>query len=106
MEAHLLSASWDDAGQPVNLSVADLECILNVMGYAWSELTLETYGTALLAWQVYCNSKNIPEHSVPQPAPSLLHLSSPTLLASIPTRPCITMSMAYEPGMYCMEFPG
>lgn len=49
----------------------DLECILNVMGYAWSESTLETYGTALLAWQVYCDLKNIPEQQR-SPASSIL----------------------------------
>ena len=64
----------DATGRSVNLSDVDLQRILSVMSHAWVEGTLETYASGLLAWHVYCDSKQIPEE---QRAPA-----SPVLIAS------------------------
>ena len=45
----------------INVTDADLECILEVMAQAWEEGTRETYGSGLLMFHVYCDNKAIPE---------------------------------------------
>jgi hypothetical protein len=34
---------------------------MNVMAFAWTEATCETYGTGLLTYHVFCDKKEIPE---------------------------------------------
>ncbi|KAF8802119.1 hypothetical protein BYT27DRAFT_7261237 [Phlegmacium glaucopus] len=51
----------DAVGMPVNLSDQDLDRIQAVLGCAWSESTREVYGSGLLAFHVFCNSKDLPE---------------------------------------------
>jgi hypothetical protein len=46
----------------LNFSEEDHQRIIDVMSHAWEEDTRETYGSGLLVYHVYCNSKNIPEH--------------------------------------------
>jgi hypothetical protein len=45
----------------VNLSGLDLQRIEEVLSHAWAEATLESYGAGLLVFQVYCDTKDIPE---------------------------------------------
>jgi hypothetical protein len=54
-------SAQDKDGQPVNITDADLECILDVMSQAWEEGTQETYGSGLLIFHVYCDNKVILE---------------------------------------------
>lgn len=51
----------DQQGLPVNLVDTDLERILDVMSQAWEKGTRETYGSGLLTFHVFCDSKQIPE---------------------------------------------
>ncbi|KAJ7053020.1 hypothetical protein C8F01DRAFT_931892, partial [Mycena amicta] len=43
------------------LGDADLDCILDVLIHAWADGTIESYGSGLLSFHVYCDSKSIQE---------------------------------------------
>lgn len=64
----------DPQGAPTNVTSGDLKQIFAVMGRAWEESTLASYGSGLLNFHVYCDQKDIPEH---QRAPA-----SPVLVAA------------------------
>ncbi|KAJ7893070.1 hypothetical protein B0H14DRAFT_3427563 [Mycena olivaceomarginata] len=46
--------------------------IFNVLAHAWAEGTIETYGSGLLSWHVYCDSKTVPEASRAPASPTLV----------------------------------
>ncbi|KAF8814184.1 hypothetical protein BYT27DRAFT_7250282 [Phlegmacium glaucopus] len=62
----------DTSGTPVDLSGQDLDRIQAVIGCAWSESTRETYGSGLLAFHVYCDSKGLPEEQRTPTSPVLI----------------------------------
>lgn len=41
---------------------AELERILDVMSHAWEEGTQESYGSGLLIFHVFCDTRQVPEH--------------------------------------------
>ncbi|KAL1672789.1 hypothetical protein EV122DRAFT_294635 [Schizophyllum commune] len=43
------------------VSVEDLQRVADVMAWAWAESTLETYGSGLLIYHVFCDVRNIRE---------------------------------------------
>lgn len=63
----------DARGHPTNLSQADLERISDVLMHAWAESTRETYGSGLLVWHVFCDSKLVPEDQRAPASDILLH---------------------------------
>ncbi|KAJ7243502.1 hypothetical protein C8J57DRAFT_1366042 [Mycena rebaudengoi] len=67
-------AATDSSGQSLPISDADLARISDVLMASWAEGTIETYGSGLLSFHVYCDSKSVPES---QHAPA-----SPTLVAA------------------------
>lgn len=62
--------SSPDRGPP--LSESDLERVLQVIGSALTESTRELYGTGLLVFHVYCDSKDIPDEQRAPISPNLL----------------------------------
>jgi len=48
-------------GERVNITDQDLERTLVVLTYAWTPGTRQTYGTGLLIFHVFCDSREIPE---------------------------------------------
>ncbi|KAJ7290764.1 hypothetical protein C8J57DRAFT_1276465 [Mycena rebaudengoi] len=67
-------AATDSSGHSLPISDADLARISDVLMASWAEGTIETYGSGLLSFHVYCDSKSVPES---QRAPA-----SPTLVAA------------------------
>ncbi|KAJ7208920.1 hypothetical protein GGX14DRAFT_395546 [Mycena pura] len=61
------------AGSGLPAGDADLERIFNVLTSAWAEGTTETYGSALLSWHIFCDSKTVPE---PSRAPAAAYISA------------------------------
>ncbi|KAK6987599.1 hypothetical protein R3P38DRAFT_2574862, partial [Favolaschia claudopus] len=59
LPAKVRSASVD--GRTLPITEAELTRIFDVISCAWSEGTTQTYGSGLLAYHVYCDSKQIPE---------------------------------------------
>ena len=55
----------------LNLQQQDIERIKSVTINGWSSNTLETYGSGILAFHVFCDLKNVPEEQR-APAPELL----------------------------------
>ncbi|KAJ7939663.1 hypothetical protein B0H13DRAFT_2226260 [Mycena leptocephala] len=51
--ARILNTEADNDGE--------LTRLLNVLAFAWAEGTHETYGSGLLSFHVFCDSKNVPE---------------------------------------------
>ncbi|KAJ7872661.1 hypothetical protein B0H14DRAFT_3438796 [Mycena olivaceomarginata] len=49
------------------LQTADLQNVTNVLSHSWADGTLGTYGSGLLVFHCYCDSRNIPE-SIRAPA--------------------------------------
>ncbi|KAJ7124801.1 hypothetical protein C8R43DRAFT_1135482 [Mycena crocata] len=64
----------DGLGRPVNVDAGDLARIEQVLLEAWAEGTCDTYGSGLLVWHVFHDSRDTPEV---QRAPT-----SPVLLAA------------------------
>ncbi|KAF8546229.1 hypothetical protein OG21DRAFT_1427676 [Imleria badia] len=62
----------------MTLSDSDIQRIYNVISHAWANSTKETYGSGLLAFHIFCDSKGIPE---PQRAPA----DAPIIAAFIST---------------------
>ncbi|KAF8155872.1 hypothetical protein B0H34DRAFT_850885 [Crassisporium funariophilum] len=62
----------DNHGQPINLLDADMARIQDVIGCAWEESTHEMYGSGLLAFHVYCDSRNIPDTQQAPASPVLI----------------------------------
>lgn len=54
------------AGSPTNLTAPDLQRIEEILSHAWTDSTLESYGSGLLAFHVFCDMKLIPD---PERAP-------------------------------------
>lgn len=52
----------DKQGNIVPLLPSDLQRIRDTLVHAYAEATRETYGSGLLTFHVYCDSKMIPEH--------------------------------------------
>jgi hypothetical protein len=48
-------------GLPVSLEASDLRCIEEILLHAWTDNTLELYGSGLLAFHVFCDVKAIPD---------------------------------------------
>ncbi|SJL07018.1 uncharacterized protein ARMOST_10361 [Armillaria ostoyae] len=46
-----------------HLSDVDLARIFNVLSFSWADNTLETYGSGLLLYHVFCDARNISEHA-------------------------------------------
>ncbi|KAJ6596160.1 hypothetical protein DFH09DRAFT_1024018 [Mycena vulgaris] len=55
-----------------NLPDSDLALILDVLAQAWAEGTAETYGSGLLSFHVYCDSKSVPELARAPAGPTLV----------------------------------
>lgn len=55
------------------LTRRDIDRIYEVLASAWRPSTKETYGTGLLAFHIFCDSRNVPE---PHRAPASSHLIS------------------------------
>ncbi|KII88827.1 hypothetical protein PLICRDRAFT_110129, partial [Plicaturopsis crispa FD-325 SS-3] len=70
----------DLQGQAVSLKESDLERIEKVIGHAWTENTRSTYGTGLLIFHVFCDTRGIPEEQR-APASSILMSSFVSALA-------------------------
>jgi len=51
----------DPKGNPTNLNEADLKRIADVMEVVWEPSTLEGYGTGLLTYHVWCDTRAMPE---------------------------------------------
>lgn len=62
----------DLTGSPLPLSDIDLLRISNVLLAGWAEGTIEVYGSGLLSYHVYCDTKNIPEHQRAPASPVLM----------------------------------
>lgn len=64
----------DHTGSPVAVSDSDLDRILTVIAHSHAPSTRESYGSGLLAFHVFCDSRQVPE---PQrcPASSILILA-------------------------------
>ncbi|KAG2746293.1 hypothetical protein P692DRAFT_20739577, partial [Suillus brevipes Sb2] len=54
-------SSKDAQGKHLPLNATDIERIWEVMVHAYAESTRETYGSGLLVFHVFCDSKTIPE---------------------------------------------
>ncbi|KAJ7447175.1 hypothetical protein FB451DRAFT_780703 [Mycena latifolia] len=54
------------------LADSDLSRILDVLVLAWAEGTTETYGSGLLSFHVFCDSKSVPEASRAPAGPTLV----------------------------------
>ncbi|KAF6763337.1 hypothetical protein DFP72DRAFT_801357 [Ephemerocybe angulata] len=61
----------DEHGRPTNLTGKDLEQILSVLEKAWAEGTREVYGSGLLTFHIFCDSRGIAEQQR-APAPSIV----------------------------------
>ncbi len=48
-----------------------MDCIHDVLTFAWADGTLETYSSGLLVYHVFCDNKHVAEHNR-CPAPALL----------------------------------
>ncbi|GBE82476.1 hypothetical protein SCP_0408600 [Sparassis crispa] len=70
----------DAHGAPVSLSAEDIARIEAVTAFAWSENTAESYGSGLLVFHVFYDTKDIPE-SKHAPASSILMASFIATLA-------------------------
>ncbi|KAG1906165.1 uncharacterized protein F5891DRAFT_942351 [Suillus fuscotomentosus] len=64
----------DHAGSPVTISENDLDRILTVIAHSHAPSTRESYGSGLLVFYVFCDSRNVPE-SQHCPASSILILA-------------------------------
>ncbi|KAJ7760240.1 hypothetical protein DFH07DRAFT_957616 [Mycena maculata] len=51
---------------------SDLQNITNVLSHSWADGTLETYGSGLLIFHCFCDSRNIPESARTPASPDLL----------------------------------
>ena len=71
------------------LSKDDLSHIENVVAHAWASSTKETYGSGLLVYHVFCDSKSIPEDQR-APASSILISSFLSNLAGFYSSTAIT----------------
>jgi hypothetical protein len=58
--------------QPIELSEADLDRILEVMNVSWANGTREVYGSGLLVYHVFCDLRSIPEHQRAPASPLLI----------------------------------
>lgn len=61
----------DINGKPTNLASTDLARIADVLTHAWAESTRESYGSGLLVFHVFCDTKAVPDS---QRAPASLIL--------------------------------
>ncbi|KAJ7772280.1 hypothetical protein B0H16DRAFT_1235027, partial [Mycena metata] len=59
---------------------ADLVNITNVLSHSWADGTLETYGSGLLLYHCFCDSRNVPE---PARAPASQELLAAFLAAAV-----------------------
>ncbi len=57
----VISCGNNRENAPVSISNADLQRIEAVIGESWSESTRQSYGSGILAFHVFCDSRNIPE---------------------------------------------
>lgn len=64
----------DHTGSPVELSDSDVDRILQVIAHSHAPNTRECYGSGLLVFHIFCDSRNIPE-SQRCPASSILVLA-------------------------------
>lgn len=66
---HVSAKAWLQQWRPyatrtvgdLPLSPVDINRITNVLGHAWADGTLSTYGTGLLTFHVFCDTRGIPE---------------------------------------------
>ncbi|THH08774.1 hypothetical protein EW146_g8885, partial [Bondarzewia mesenterica] len=56
-----IRSTIDKDGRDTNLSDTDIARIFEVVSHAWAESTNETYGSGLLAYHVFCDTRDIPE---------------------------------------------
>lgn len=68
----------DTTGRPIPLTQDDLRRVIQVLALAWTEGTSAVYGSGLLVYHVFCDSKGVQED---QRAPS----STPLILSFITT---------------------
>lgn len=68
-----------NAGSGVLAGGDDLILILNVLSSAWADGTVETYGSSLLSWHVFCDSKTVPEQHRAPALPTLIAIYISTL---------------------------
>jgi hypothetical protein len=54
-------STQNEQGQLVNLAITDLQRIQDILIHAWADSTLESYGSGLLVYHVFCDTKFIPE---------------------------------------------
>ena len=57
---------------PTNLTAADIQQIVVVIGKSWEDSTLATYGSGLLNYHVFCDQKGIPEEERAPASPTLI----------------------------------
>ena len=69
-------------GEPLPFSEEDLQRVLTALSFAWAEKTLESYGSGLLVFHVFCDNRGVPEASRAPAARPLLELFVSCLIGS------------------------
>ncbi|OBZ77374.1 hypothetical protein A0H81_02564 [Grifola frondosa] len=64
------------------LTEADLQRVLEVLAGAWTESTLETYGSGLLVFHVFCDQKQVPEAERAPASPDLIAVFLATMVGA------------------------
>ena len=72
----------DADGQPTNLTDADIARICMALSTAWADTTLETYGSGLLVFHVFCDRKNISKAQCAPVSPIIMASFVATLISS------------------------
>ena len=72
----------DVSGNPLPFTDNDLERVLTALSFAWAETTLETYGSGLLVYHVFCDHRGIPEDGRAPASKSLLELFASCLIGA------------------------
>ncbi|KAF9228251.1 hypothetical protein BS17DRAFT_793068 [Gyrodon lividus] len=64
------------------LSSSNIQCIYDVILYAWADSTKESYSSRLLAFHIFCDGKSIPELECAPANPSVIAAFIATLTGS------------------------
>ncbi|KAF8834988.1 hypothetical protein BDN67DRAFT_992546 [Paxillus ammoniavirescens] len=77
-----LRPTQSPSGSKATLSCSDIQQIYDVIAHTWADSTKETYRLGLLAFHIFCDSKNIPEPECAPTIPSIISAFISTVTGS------------------------